>query len=280
VELLKILSTQAAISLENVRYIESLRERERLEREMELARRIQTALLPKVVKNLHPDFEIAALMMPADEVGGDYYDVAIDRDNNLWLGIGDVSGHGVTPGLIMMMAQTIHTTITTNYQASARDVIISLNKVLIKNISERLGEDHFMTFTTLKYLGAGRFEYAGAHLDLVLYRHTTKTCERVGTTGFFLNSLPDLAFCTINQEFVLEKGDFLVLYTDGLIEASNPKIKEKREILNLLRFMEIVQKHGEQEIEACRDAIFQEVLQWSGGRREDDMSIVLVRRIR
>jgi PAS domain S-box-containing protein len=254
-------------------------ENQRMHTEMELARRIQTALLPKLVKNVHPDFEIAALMLPAEEVGGDYYDISLDRENGLWLSIGDVSGHGVTPGLIMMMAQTVHTTITTNYHASALDAVININKVLIKNVYERLGEDHFMTFTTLKYLGAGSFEYAGKHLDLVLYRQRTKTCERVETTGLYLNCITDLTSCTKNDKFIMEKGDLLVLYTDGLTEAANNNT-QKREMIKLSGLMEIVQKYGEQEVEVCRDAIIKDVLHWSGGKQEDDMSLVVVRRIR
>ena len=79
------------------------------------------------------------------------YDITLDLEGNLWFGIGDVSGHGVTPRLIMMMAQTVHTAITTNYSTGPRDVVIMVNKVLYKNVHDRLGEDHFMTFMTLKY---------------------------------------------------------------------------------------------------------------------------------
>jgi serine phosphatase RsbU (regulator of sigma subunit) len=255
-------------------------ENQRMHMEMDLARRIQTALLPRMVKNVHPDFEIAALMMPAAEVGGDYYDISLDRENNLWFNIGDVSGHGVTPGLIMMMAQTIHTTITVNYQATARDMLININKVLVKNVTERMGNEHLMTFTTLKYLGAGRFQYAGRHLDLIIYRNQTKTCENIETTGIFLNYMPDLGSYTKNEEFAMDKGDMLVLYTDGITESANSKVSEKREMLGLIGFMEIVQRHGELDIDICRDAIIADVLRWSGSVQEDDISLVLVKRIK
>jgi PAS domain S-box-containing protein len=255
-------------------------ENQRMHMEMDLARRIQTALLPQVVTNAHPDFEIAALMMPAAEVGGDYYDISLDRENSLWLSIGDVSGHGVTPGLIMMMAQTIHTTITANYQATARDIVININKVLVKNVGGRLGENHFMTFTTLKYLGDGRFQFAGKHLELVVYRHRTKTSEEINSSGMYLNCMPDIASCTKNDELALEIGDLLVLYTDGLTEARNGSPDNKSEMFGLHRFMELVQKYGEQEVEICRDALIKDVLKWSRGVQEDDMSLVVARRIK
>ena len=79
-----------------------------LEREMALARRIQTSLLPAASNDIHPELEIAAAMLPAKQVGGDFYDWVSDRSGSLWISIGDVSGHGLTSGLIMMMAQTIH----------------------------------------------------------------------------------------------------------------------------------------------------------------------------
>ncbi|MCP4400845.1 MAG: hypothetical protein GY801_26530 [bacterium] len=87
--------------------------------EMELAKKIQTSLLPDAVEDLHPDFDLAATMLPADEVDGDYYDIALDQAGALWLGIGVVTGHGVMPGLIMMMAQTIQTAITTHYAVAS-----------------------------------------------------------------------------------------------------------------------------------------------------------------
>jgi len=68
-----------------------------LSREMELARNIQTCLLPISFQNIHPDFEIAATMVPADRVGGDFYEVVLDDSDHFWISIGDVSGHGVTP---------------------------------------------------------------------------------------------------------------------------------------------------------------------------------------
>ncbi|NJL59036.1 MAG: SpoIIE family protein phosphatase [Desulfobacteraceae bacterium] len=155
--------------------------------EMELARKIQTSLLPRSVKNLHADLEIAADMLPAENVGGDCYDVAFDRSGYLWFTIGDVSGHGVTPGLIMMMAQTIHTTITSNMDSDPRSLVVMINEILYKNVRERLREDHFMTFTALKYMGGGQFQHAGAHLSMIVYRKKTGICELIPTTGIYLN---------------------------------------------------------------------------------------------
>lgn len=247
----------------------------RMGTEMELAQRIQTSLLPTAVKQIHPDFEISAVMLPADEVGGDYYDITFDREGNLWFGIGDVSGHGVTPGLIMMMAQTVHTTITTNYRVTPEDVVSGVNKVLYKNIHNRLQADHFMTFTTLKYLGNGHFQHAGMHLDLIVYRHRSRTCELIETDGVFLNFIEDISHATNNADFMLEIGDILVLYTDGLTEAINAK----NSLFDVSGLMSSITKHAVKDIDAMRDALIHDVLIWCDQDRDDDMSLVVIRRL-
>ncbi len=244
--------------------------------EMDLARRIQTSLLPSQVQRIHPDFEIAAVMLPAEQVGGDYYDITLDREGMLWFGIGDVSGHGVTPGLIMMMAQTVHTTITTNYRATPREVILTINSVLLKNVSDRLHENHFMTFATFKYLGDGKFQHAGAHEDLIVYRQRAGVCDLIETSGAWLNLLPDIAMVTQDDDLFLDVGDILMLYTDGLTETWDAN----EEILGIPRLKQIVATHAAEPTDQMRDSIMADVLAWSQGNLADDMSLVLARRVR
>ena len=243
-----------------------------LTQEMELARRIQTAILPNNMA--YDGFDIEAVMLPADEVGGDYYDVLTGSDGALWLAIGDVSGHGVTPGLVMMIAQTIHATIATQYPATPKQVIETVNRVLFQSVHDRLHADHFMTFTTLKYEGSGRFTHAGAHLDLIVHRQATQLCELIDTSGVFLNFIPEIAHATTNASFTLDVGDTLILYTDGLTEAWNAD----KVMLDVSRFVEIVRRHAGNAAAAMRDAIMRDVLEWCGNRRDDDMSLVIVRR--
>ncbi len=245
-----------------------------LSQEMELARRIQTSLLPTLTKNIHPDFEIAAVMIPADHVGGDFYDICFDRSSHLWFAIGDVSGHGVTPGLIMMMAQTIHTTVTASMDCDTRGLVVKLNEILYMNVHDRLKETHFMTFTALKYLGDGRFQHSGAHLSMIVYRRKTGLCELVKTRGVYLNFKKDISRATKNAEFSLEPGDILVLYTDGLTEAEN----SEGNILDLDRFIKIVENHAKHNPCSMKDKIINEVIRWCDNRRGDDMTLVIIKR--
>ena len=251
-------------------------EKERLKKEMELAQRIQTALLPKEVK--HDELEIEAKMLPADEVGGDFYDILFSKSGDLWFAIGDVSGHGVTPGLIMMMAQTIHSTMIRHLDYTPKEVVNVANYILYQNVHERLKADHFMTFVTVKYLGNGVFVHAGAHLDFIVHRQATGACELIDTDGVWLNFLEDISHITKDATFSLEIGDTLVAYTDGLTEAFNPQ--KEREMLDVRGFIEIIKTHVPKPTAMMRDAILKDVLAWTCGERQDDMSLMIVRRVR
>ncbi|MDM8526307.1 SpoIIE family protein phosphatase, partial [Desulfococcaceae bacterium HSG8] len=253
---------------------ENLKEQEHLKKEMELARKIQTSLLPTLTESLHPDFEIAATMLPAEQVGGDFYDITLDRTGALWFAIGDVSGHGVTPGLIMMMAQTVQATVTTNLECDARGVVVKVNEILYMNVHERLKESHFMTFTALKHLGNGLFQHAGAHLSMIVFRHKTGACELVRTGGVYLNFKKDISRATKNREFSLDPGDILVLYTDGLTESLDPD----GQMLDLGGFVKIVENHAHRIPEAMKDMIMADVIKWCDNNRADDMTLVIVRR--
>lgn len=242
--------------------------------EMDMARRIQTALLPGKIRTIHPDFEIAAEMLACDEVGGDYYDITFDQKGMLWFGIGDVSGHGVTPGLIMMMAQTAHTAITTNYHVSAQEVVVQVNTVLYKNVHGRLLEDHFMTFTALKYLGHGKFQHAGAHLSMIVFRRKNGACEFIRTKGVYLNFKKDISRATKNAEFCLDVGDILILYTDGLTEAEN----QDEKMLDIRGLTDSIEKHAHKDVEEMKQMIMADVLSWCNNKRADDMTLVIVKR--
>ncbi len=245
-----------------------------LTQEMELARKIQISLLPDLKQYRHPDFTIAADMLPADLVGGDFYDIAFDKSNKLWFAIGDVSGHGVTSGLIMMMAQTVFTTILNNHNYTPEEVVARINKILYKNVNTRLKERHFMTFTALKYIGHGNFLYAGAHLTMLLFRKSTGTVEFIRTTGVYLNFKEDISRATQNARFSLDAGDILVIYTDGLTEAENQQGK----MLDLDGFVNIVEKHIDETPVIMKDRIIADVTRWCNNRLVDDMTLVIVKR--
>lgn len=277
------LKLQISNSLQGIMMVDHIRllnewltdENIHIKTEMKLARRIQTALLPRNIKEIHSDLSISALMLPAEEVGGDYYDVSLDKNHNLWLGIGDVSGHGVTPGLIMMIAQTVHTSITTNYDTSPRHIVNMVNKVLYKNVHGRLHTEHFMSFNTLKYRGKGRFQFSGLHMDLIIYRQKEHRCIQIPTRGTYLNFLDDIEDQLFDDECVLEKEDILILYTDGITEARNGK----KEFLDIPGLEKLIIKYAHMNIDIMGEYIIKDVLAWCDNVQKDDMSLVLVKRV-
>ncbi|WP_437898158.1 AAA family ATPase [Sorangium sp. So ce124] len=246
--LLQFLATQAAVSLENAMLYGRLeaasqelrRANENLEAlvaertaelrrlvaelwsEMDLARKIQTVLLPQ--QSRLKDYDMAALMTPAESVGGDYYDV-VQTGGSSWVLIGDVSGHGVTAGLTMMMVQTAVRTILTT---SPRDgepltpavVLSRANRAVRENLL-RVSPDQYMTIVALE-LGRGAVRYAGLHLDILIYRALSNTVELVETSGMWIGIEDDITALLRDDVIEIGAGDTMLLYTDGLTESVTP----------------------------------------------------------
>src|SRR4029077_12286335 len=129
-------------------------ERSRLEHEIELAARIQVGILPKDRRVSR--LEISTAMFPATEVGGDYFDV-LPFEGGCWLGIGDVAGHGLHAGLVMLMIQSIVSAITHDHpRASPAQVWTALNAELCDNVRTRLERDEHASLTVIRYEDNGR----------------------------------------------------------------------------------------------------------------------------
>jgi serine phosphatase RsbU (regulator of sigma subunit) len=184
--------------------------------EMKLARKIQEALVPAAPTLA--GCEVAASMKPADEVGGDYYDV-IHTPLHEWILIGDVSGHGVPAGLIMMMCQTaVRTALQSDPDITPDRLLVLVNAVLTENIRQ-LGEDKYMTITALRRDPNGTIAFAGAHQDMFVYRADSDEVEAIETAGLWLGLKPDATGGFQTQMLTLGTRDVLVLLTDGVTEA-------------------------------------------------------------
>ncbi len=190
--------------------------------EMELAKKIQTVLLPKDPKI--PGFEIAAYMQSADEVGGDYYDI-IEVDGKYWIIIGDVSGHGVPAGLIMMMVQTaIKVTLVINPCIPPDELLTTINSVIFNNI-QRLGDIKYMTITVFAVIEKGMLNFAGLHQDIMIYRTNKQKVDVYETRGMWIGLMDDITGMLSNEKLALQKNDVMLLYTDGLTEATDKEEK-------------------------------------------------------
>jgi serine phosphatase RsbU (regulator of sigma subunit) len=191
--------------------------RDALWSEMAVAKRIQTSLLPRV-KELD-GWKVAATMVPAEEIGGDYYDVIQNPNGELWAAIGDVSGHGVESGLIMMMTQTSIATAAEQGGRAPSEVLGQVNRVVNENIV-RLGVDRYVTVTAMVVRG-DTLTFAGKHQDMLIWRADEKRVEIVPTQGTWLGMVVDLQHELVDQQVRLGPGDTLLLCTDGVTEATD-----------------------------------------------------------
>lgn len=185
--------------------------------EMKLARKIQEALVPAAPKL--SACEVAVSMKATEEVGGDYYDV-IRMGDKEWILIGDVSGHGVPAGLIMMMCHTaVRTVLKSTPDVMPNRLLALVNAVLTENIRQ-LGEDKYMTISALRRDPDGTVTFAGAHQDICIYRAASDSIEAFETEGLWLGLKDEIDETLTIQRFRLDAGDVLLLFTDGITEAT------------------------------------------------------------
>ncbi|MES1208791.1 MAG: SpoIIE family protein phosphatase [Pseudomonadota bacterium] len=247
-------------------------ERERLEKEMEIAARIQTSILPRALAV--PGLEIAAVMRTATEVGGDYYDV-IPTADGCWLGIGDVAGHGLPTGLVMLMMQSgVGVLARKMPDAPPRELLLALNAMLVENVRDRLGQREHATLTLLRYRQDGSLSFAGAHEEILIRRAATGRCDRLETPGPWVGAKRDIAAGTVETTARLMPGDLLVLYTDGLVEAVG---HDGRSRFGSDRLIAAIEKAAAAASPAAvRDAILAQ-LDAFAPRLDDDVTLLVAR---
>jgi len=263
-EAMNRMAAQLAASREQLAAIE------RVAREMEIAQRIQTSILP--VMPALPGYSLAASMQTASEVGGDYYDVISSRAGG-WIGIGDVAGHGLPAGLVMLMMQSATSVLVHTMPDEAPSSLIArLNEFLFDNIRVRLGQDEFVTFTLLRCSRDGEVVYAGAHEDIVVWRKASGQCERWPTPGPWLGVFPEVGSVTLDQTRRLERGDLMVLYTDGVTEAMN----EAREQFGVERLCELVREHAGRPVDEIVQRVCDRVAEWRT-EQVDDVTVLVIR---
>jgi sigma-B regulation protein RsbU (phosphoserine phosphatase) len=244
--------------------------REQLMQEMSIARRIQTALAPKDLDATALD--IAAGTTPADVVGGDYYDV-LPVPGGCWLAIGDVAGHGLMSGLVMLMIQSIVSTLVTSRpDASPSELVVDANRVLFPNLHTRLQRQEHATFALLRVFDDGRISFAGAHEDFIVWRASTRRCELVSTDGTWLGLVEDIRPVTSDRELRLVPGDLLVLLTDGILEARNAR----NEHFGVDPVCRIIETHADATPQIIHAELIAAACAWAPVQ-QDDVTCVVVR---
>ena len=244
---------------------------QQLEREFAIASQIQASILPRSYRVV--GFDIAGTMIPADTVGGDYYDI-IPTADGAWLGIGDVSGHGLTAGLVMMMTQcAVGALVRRDPDISPVDALVAVNEILVENIRRRLRQDEHMTLTLLRLDTTGRVRFAGAHEELMVFRGATRTIEHLATPGAWVGMRPELHDVIAESSLTLSRGDVLVLYTDGIIEARHPETGEE---FGIERLADAVRAHANLASQQLCEALVRAGEAWAPAPL-DDRTVVVIR---
>lgn len=266
---LQALARLTVINFKKINMLEVVKENTRLSEEMKLARHIQTILLPREPKLL--GFEVSVSLDPVEEVGGDYYDIITIGDYK-WLVIGDVSGHGISAGLIMMMVQTsIHTVLINNPSVDPSHLLSIINEIIFQNI-ERMEESKHMTITVLAVEKDGNFAFSGLHEDILIHRDATGEVEEVETSGMWIGLEPDISDILTTDHLRLSSGDCMVLYTDGITEA----IGRDNELYGSKKMIEIIKENGTKSAHEIHQAIITSLNNWE---KDDDVTLLVIKKI-
>ncbi|MEG4624975.1 SpoIIE family protein phosphatase [Microcoleus sp. w1-18aA5] len=245
----------------------------RLGAEVNVARQIQQMILPNPHELEIEGLDIAGYMEPADEVGGDYYDV-LQIDGVVTLAIGDVTGHGLESGILMLMAQTSVRTLQEIRGLDPVRFLDVLNRTLYKNV-QRMNSEKSLTLAILNY-SEGRISISGQHEETLVVRNNGEV-ERIDTMdlGFPIALDDDIAGFISHILIELEPGDGVVLYTDGIPEAYNIRKKQ----YGLKQLCQVISQNWHKSAAEVKDAVIVDVRQHIGKQKVfDDITLLVFKR--
>jgi len=245
---------------------QEIRERERVEQDLRVAHGIQQASLPKEVPDLE-GWQIAPFYQPAREVGGDFYDFFELNDGRLGIVVGDATGKGVPAALVMASARSMLRALAQT-SASPGDVLRKSNDPLVSDIPQNV----FVTcFYAILDPESGSLAYANAGHDLP-YLYRNGEAEELRARGMPLGLMPGMGY--EEKEITLQAGESALFYSDGLVEAHDPK----GEMFGFPRLRELVAEHGAEK--ALGDSLLEELYSFvgEGWEQEDDITLLTLRR--
>jgi serine phosphatase RsbU (regulator of sigma subunit) len=242
------------------------RKRGRIEQELHTAQDIQRTFLPKFVPTF-PGWQITPYYQPAREVGGDFYDFLPFADGRLGLVIGDVTDKGVPAALVMTATRTMVRTAALEH-TSPGEVLARVNELLYTDIPSSM----FVTcFYAILDPQDGRLIYANAGHDLPYRRHSMGVSE-LWATGMPLGMMPGTLY--EEYEIILNPGESILFYSDGLVEAHNPQ----QDMFDYARLSALIETHpGSPEL---IDFLLHNLITFTGSawQQEDDITMMLLQR--
>jgi serine phosphatase RsbU (regulator of sigma subunit)/predicted ester cyclase len=242
-------------------------ERERIEQELRVARSIQQASLPESVPELE-GWQITPFYQPAREVGGDFYDFFELPEGRLGLVVGDATGKGVSAALMMASARSMLRAVAQGTEHSPGGVLGRVNDALATDIPPNM----FITcFYAILEPESGRLRYANAGHDLP-YVWQSGEAEELRARGMPLGLMPGMSY--EQKEIELDVGEGVFFYSDGLVEAHDPK----REMFGFPRLRALIAEHAEEG--SLGDFLMEELYSFvgEGWQQEDDITLLTLRR--
>lgn len=267
-EVLQFFADAAAISIQKAMLHKQLLEQELIGKQLETAREVQSRLFPHGPPNLS-GYDIAGICLPADEIGGDYFDYIPLSRNRLGLAVADVSGHGIPSALVMTAFRALLRT-----KARGRSGPANIANTINRLLPEFTGNNHFVTVLyAILDIPSGNLTYVSCGHPPPLLLHVdgeVEIFEQHNTAlGIFQNSH------YADEQKQMAKGDILALYTDGIIELMN----QQGEIFGIKRLVQVIRENQQLASGDLIDKVIkttQAFTDYSGFR--DDLTLLIVRR--
>jgi serine phosphatase RsbU (regulator of sigma subunit)/predicted ester cyclase len=243
-------------------------ERERVEQELQVARRIQQASLPKIVPQLE-GWQITPFYRPAREVGGDFYDFHLLSEGRVGLVVGDATGKGVPAALVMSttcgMLQAVSRTLNSS---SPGEVLRRVNEALLPRIPTNMFVTCFYAILDPK---SGSLTYANAGHDIP-YLYRNGEAEELRARGMPLGLMPGMGYEEVEAALIAEHG--VLFYSDGLVEAHDPK----GEMFGFPRLRALLAEHAEER--PLGEFLMEELYSFvgEGWEQEDDITLLMLKR--
>jgi serine phosphatase RsbU (regulator of sigma subunit) len=263
---LALFSNQIGVALDNIRLLRENVEKKLIEEELEIARRVQSRLLPPCSPRI-PGYDLSAATIPSRHVGGDYYDFDLLEDDALVLVVADVSGKGIPASLLMA---TLRAAVNSNTDARRAPAVMlrRINKLLFDSTSS---EEFATLFYGVVSLKDGMMTYANAGHEFP-FLVSGGVARQLAESGMVIGCVESLSY----EEFVCEipKGGTLVLYTDGVTDAARAD-----ERFGTHRLKDRLESDGHRASEELCAGILSEVQRFAeGGEALDDLTLVVLRR--